>query len=74
MKAINNDYQALRIELTDSDVDLGGGINPKLTIDLAKISYTDRTPAYGVDDIVKQTLTFKGHYDGSSAIDVTLVN
>lgn len=73
-KALNNDYQALRIDLTDSDVDLGGGVNPQLTIDLAKISYTDRSPAYAVDNIVKQTLQFKGHYDGTSAIDVTLVN
>ena len=45
-------------------------------LDLAKIKITDWTPAFSVDDVTKQSITFKWHYDVKShkAIEVYLKN
>ena len=49
---------------------------PTFMLDLAKIKITDWTPAFTVDDVTKQSISFKGHYDVKSkkAIEVYLKN
>ncbi len=49
---------------------------PTFMLDLAKIKITDWTPAFTVDDVTKQSISFKWHYDVRShkAIEVYLKN
>ena len=49
---------------------------PTFMLDLAKIKITDWTPAFTVDDVTKQSITFKWHYDVRThkAIEVYLKN
>jgi len=45
-------------------------------LDLSKIKITDWTPAFTIDDVTKQSISFKGHYDVTThkAIEVYLKN
>ncbi|MBR4566925.1 hypothetical protein IKO18_00425 [bacterium] len=45
-------------------------------LDLAKVIITDWTPAFTVDDVTKQSISFKGHYDVTNhkAVEVYLKN
>ena len=49
---------------------------PTFMLDLAKVVITDWTPAFTIDDVTKQSISFKGHYDVKSkkAIEVYLKN
>ena len=49
---------------------------PTFMLDLSKIKITDWTPAFTLDDITKQSISFKWHYDLKShkAIEVYLKN
>jgi len=49
---------------------------PTFMLDLAKIKITDRTPAFTIDDVTKQSITFKWHYDVKTkkAIEIYLKN
>lgn len=49
---------------------------PTFMLDLAKIKITDWTPAFTIDDVTKQSISFKGHYDVKTkkAIEVYLKN
>ena len=73
-KALNGDHESLRIDMIDTDVDLGWWTNPSLQIDLSKVSYREWTPSFTIDGIVKQTVNFKGHHNWTDAITATLVN
>jgi len=68
--------EAMRIEIIDEDVDLGGWVNPWLTIDLAKVILTDFGKVQDNNGLVKQTLSFKWLYSMSDAemISATLIN
>lgn len=68
--------KAVRIQFTNTDVTLGASLNPKITIDLAKVKFSDFTKNYGNDDIVTATVNFKGLYSisGSKMITAELVN
>lgn len=49
---------------------------PTFMLDLSKIIITDWTPAFTIDDVTKQSISFKGHYDVKTkkAIEVYLKN
>lgn len=68
--------QAMRITLENTDVTIGAASSPKLEIDLAKVKFSEVTKPYPNDDLVIQTLSFKGHYSlsDSKLIVVTLIN
>lgn len=71
--------RAVRIQFTNTDDTIGAGAtNPSLTIDLPKVDFFEWEPDYTQDEIVMQTLSFKGSYDigaSENIIDVaTLVN
>ena len=67
---------AMRILAEDTKHPIDDGVYPTFMMDLSKVQYTDWTPAFAVDDIVKQTVAFKGHYDVNTrkAIEIQLIN
>jgi len=71
-------YKALRVEIIRNDKTIGTTNNPKLIINLPKVSFETWSPDRPIDDIVSQSVELTAHYDGSvgvaKAIDVTLVN
>jgi len=69
-------YRAMQITLTRSDIDIGGGSNPTITIQLARVSFETSNPDRPIDDIVKDGFTILAHYSDtdSEAINITVVN
>lgn len=63
--------KALRIRLTNTDVTIGSSLNPKLTIDLAKVKFSEFTRNYGNDDIVTVSIAFKAFYSISDSKMIT---
>lgn len=72
----NGTYQAMQIKLTRSDIDLEGGYNPSIIIQLAKISFEGSKPDRPIDDIVRDSLDFNAHYSStdSEAINIVVQN
>lgn len=69
--------KAVRIELENTDATIGAGsTNPKLTIDLHKVKFSEFTRNYGNDDVATASVSFKGFYNttDSKMITVELVN
>ena len=58
-----NSYRAMRIDLQNTDVTIGATSNPQLVIDLPRVSFSDWEADKSLDEIVKQTIRFKGLYD-----------
>lgn len=54
--------KAVRIQLTNTDVTLGNASSPSITIDLAKVTFTEITRPIQINDVVKQSVSFKAHY------------
>lgn len=59
---LNGSKKSLQIVLSNSDVDLGSGLRPSLTLVLPLVDF-DWSPNYALEDIVSQTINFKGNYD-----------
>lgn len=68
--------KAMRLRLTNSDVTIGDTLNPQLTVDLAKVKFSNFEKAYENDGIVTATVDFKGFYSLSdtSLISAELIN
>lgn len=68
--------KAIRLELTNSDVTIGTTLKPKITIDLAKVKFSQFERNYANDEIVTATVSFKAFYSTteSEMITVDLVN
>lgn len=68
-------YRAMRIEMV-RNIDIGDGLNPRITIDLPKISFENLDPNRPMDDIVRDGISFNAHYDDEEAegVSVTVVN
>ena len=69
--------KALRVLAEDTKHPYEGVENyPTFMLDLSKIIITDWTPAFTIDDVTKQSITFKGHYDVRThkAIEIYLKN
>lgn len=68
--------KAVRIRLTNTDVTIGSTLNPQLTIDLAKVKFSEFVRNYGNDDIVTATVNFKAFYSigDSQMVSVELKN
>jgi hypothetical protein len=68
--------KAMRIRLTNTDVTIGSSLNPQLTIDLAKVKFSNFQKNYSNDDIVTATVDFKGFYSlaDTSMITMELIN
>lgn len=68
--------KALRLTVEDTNTTIGTSENPKLNIDLARVKLIDWVPNLANNEIVKQTIKFKGFYSMSDAeaIEVELTN
>lgn len=68
--------KAMRLRLTNSDVTIGSSLNPQLTIDLAKVKFSNFERGYENDGIVTATVDFKGFYSltDTSLITAELIN
>jgi len=68
--------KAMRIALINTDVTIGSSLNPSLTIDLAKVKFSNFERNYSNGDIVTASVDFKGFYSVSDTalISATLVN
>ena len=74
--ALTNTDKAIRFSLTDTNTVIGASSSPELTINLAKANFTEWSRTMGNDEVVSQTVTFKGLYSiaDSKAVDCVLVN
>ena len=66
----------MRIELENTDIDIGTGKHPKIVIDLGLVKYQGTPVKYDNGNLVTQTVDFKGYYnmaDGSFT-KITLTN
>ena len=74
----NGTQKAMEIALTNTDETIGSGTNPSLTIQMPLVDFFEWEPDNSLNDIVKQTFSFKGNYDvanGSAIISTcSLVN
>ncbi len=69
-------YKAFQIKYTRADVDLGGGVNPSVTIQMARVSFEASNPNRPLDDIIQDSFDFLAHYDEveGEGVTITLVN
>ncbi len=68
--------RAMRIDLVNTDVTIGASTNPSLKFDLAKVKFSEIARTQGINDLVAQTLTFKGFFSlsDSKSIEAELIN
>lgn len=68
--------KAMRIRLTNTDVTIGTTLKPQLTLDLAKVRFSNFERVYANDDIVTATVDFKGFYSltDTAMITAELIN
>ena len=69
-------YQAISLDLVNSDVTIGSATNPELRILLAKCRFIDLSRPIKVGDLIYQTIKFKAVYSISDAymIQVLVTN
>jgi len=65
--ALAGTQKAVRFDAINTDVTIGASSNPELKTDIAKIKFTEFSKNGGLNDIIKQTLSFKGLYSFSDA-------
>lgn len=72
----NGTIKAMRIEAVDTTKTIWAASNPTMKIDIAKVTFDEYENDGGLDDIMRENITFKWHYDltNGSDIDVTLIN
>jgi hypothetical protein len=64
--------KAMRIDIKNTDVTIGTSANPEIQIDLAKAIFKDITRPIKLNDVIRQTLNFKGHYSVSDSKMITI--
>ena len=65
-------YKAMRIEMIDTSKTIWVSDNPTVQIDLARVSFEDHDEESGINDVVRETTTFKGHYDLANNLDINI--
>lgn len=70
---IDSTKQAMRIEITNTDVTIGTSGNPKLQIDVARQSFKDWGRSTDNNGLVTQSMGFDGEFDVSEAMTVTIL-
>lgn len=66
--------KAVRLALINTDVTIGSSAHPTFQLDLAKVIFTEISVARGLNDLVKQTLAFTGHYSTTDSLMVSILN
>lgn len=63
-------YRAMEIAWTNTDETIGAGsTNPSLTIQLPRVRFFDWERDMSLDDVVPQTIGFKGYYDITNSLE-----
>ena len=65
--------KAMRIQIIDTATTIWASDNPTVTIDIAKVTFEDHESDWGLNDIMRENLTFKWHYDLANASDIDIV-
>ena len=65
--------KAMRIQIIDTTTTIGASDNPTVTIDIAKVTFDDHESDGGLNDIMRENVTFKWHYDLANASDIDIV-
>lgn len=60
---MNGDYKAMRLDLINKDVTIGGSSNPEFKLDLSKVDFDAWDVSYPLDDLVMQKIKFNALYD-----------
>jgi hypothetical protein len=68
--------QALRLQLINTDVTIGAATNPEVRFDLAKVKFVEIARNLTLNEMTRQTLTFKAYLSitDSSMITAKLIN
>ena len=62
--------RAMEIKLTNTDDLIGASTRPSLTIQLPLVDFNEWEPDYALDEIITQTISFKGNYDTAGTNDI----
>lgn len=62
--------RAVELALTNTDEVIGSSTRPSLTIQMPKVDFYNWEPNYALDEIVSQTLSFKGSYDVANTLNI----
>lgn len=65
--------RALRFDLKNTDVTIGSAANPQILIDVYKATFTELTRPFEVNNLIMQTISFKGHYSTSDSAMIKIV-
>lgn len=74
---LNGTYQALRLQITNTDVLIGATSRPDFKIDLARVHFEEWEPTRDNDELVTQKISFRALYDittSTTVNSVTLIN
>lgn len=71
--ALATTAKAMRLDLVNSDVTIGSAAHPQIRIDLAKVIFKEITRPVKVNDLVRQTLSFKAHYSISDTLMISVL-
>jgi len=72
----NDTVKAMRIQIIDTATTIGASDNPTVTIDIAKVTFEDHEDDGGLNDVRRENVTIKWHYDlaNGSDIDILVIN
>jgi hypothetical protein len=70
---VGDTAQAIRLELANTDVTIGSSLNPKLTIDMAKVKFSGFEKNYENDGVATATVNFKALYSLAETEMITAV-
>lgn len=71
--ALAGTYKAMRVDMKNTDVTIGTSANPMIRIDLHKVFFKEISRAFNTGDVIKQTLSFRAHYNATDSKMVTIV-
>ena len=66
----DNTSRAVEIAFINTDALIGASTRPAFTIQLPKVDFFDWEPAYDLEEIVSQTISFKASRDVANAQDI----
>lgn len=69
--ALAGTMKAIRLDLVNTDTTIGSAANPTVRIDLAKVTFTEITRPIQINEMVKQSVSFKAHYSTSDSKMIT---
>lgn len=65
--------RALRFDLINTDTTIGSAANPQIRIDIYKSTFSELTRPFEVNNLIMQTLSFKGHYSTTDSAMIKVI-